>query len=103
MYFYRVIDRNDVGQFKECRLKYGVGSPRAQTDFFCDGNRVTGVELDVVSGDIFLYLCRQMFFQFFVAPNTVEQEEAARFTSSTISYLYRYAELWQATKSACFT
>ena len=74
----RIVDRDDVSQLEESSLQHGVGSSGAQTHLLGDGNGVTGVELDVVLGDVSLYLGRQMLFELFVAPDAVEQEEAAR-------------------------
>lgn len=73
------IDRNYVSKFEESCLKHRIGSTCSQTYLFCYGNSITCVESDVVPCYVSLYLARQVFFQFFIIPYTVEKEKSARF------------------------
>ena len=71
-----ILDGDDIGQLEESRLQNGVG-PVAQTQFFCLGNGVAGIYLNIVLGKIPLGVSRQMLTQFFHIPAAVQQEGAA--------------------------
>ena len=65
--------RNDVCQFEECRLKYGVDTS-AKSDLFTDLDTVDHIELDVVVSDEFLNLSRKMLLKAFHIPRAVQKE-----------------------------
>ena len=66
--------RNDVSQFEECRLQNCVDTGWSHTCLDTDLNTINDVEFDVVVSDKCFYLSRQMFFQTFHIPWTVQQE-----------------------------
>ena len=55
---FRFLDRNDVSQLEESSLQDGVRSACAQTDLFCHGHCVAGIELHIVLRDVSLDLAR---------------------------------------------
>ena len=70
----RTFFRNDVCQFKECRLQDGIDTSRTHACLDTDLNTINDVEFDVVLCDVCFYLTRQMFFQTFHIPWAVQQE-----------------------------
>ena len=73
----RFFGRNDLGKAEEGGLQDGVGAS-AQAKLFGDVGSVDGVEFNVVLGDEFLHLGRQMGVQIGRIPRAVEKEGPAR-------------------------
>ena len=74
----RVLFWQNVCQSEEGRLQDGVGA-FAQTDLDCLVDRVDGVQLDVVLGDVAFCFSRHVLVELFRSPLAVDQEDAARF------------------------
>ena len=76
--FNSILQRNNVGQFKERRLHNHVNAS-AEADLLCNFYSVNNIEVNIVFGNIAFNLPGQMFFQFFCAPVAVKKEGAAFF------------------------
>ena len=67
------VDGDNFGDAEECALENGVGAV-AQTDFLCNFCRIDIVNRDVVVGEIFLNLCREVFGKLLAFPDGIEKE-----------------------------
>ena len=67
------VDGDNLGDAEERALEDGVGAV-AQTDFLSDLGGVDIVNRDVVVGEIFLHLCREVLGKLLTFPDGVEKE-----------------------------
>lgn len=75
--FYGVLERNNVGELEECRLKNSI-YPCSHSGFFAQLNAVDCIEIDIILRKVSLYLTGKVLFKTVHIPDSVEKEGSSR-------------------------